>query len=119
MVILVTIFYFAYYSHCFCILFMLGYNYRYYIRGEIQMIKKLIDCYKNFEKITCKILKHGLKFCFILCLFSILMLLTYDSLLTTPILYHIGLSLFRLSIIFGIEFLICAFVVDGIKKQTI
>lgn len=83
------------------------------------MIKKLIDCYNSFEKITYKILKHGLKFCSILCLFSILMLLTYNSILTVPILYHIGLALFKLSIIFGIEFLICAFVVDGIKKQTL
>lgn len=83
------------------------------------MIKKLIDCYNSFEKITYKILKHGLKFCSILCLFSILMLLTYNSILTVPILYHVGLVLLKLSIIFGIEFLICAFVVDGIKKQTI
>lgn len=83
------------------------------------MIKKLIDCYNSFEKITYKILKHGLKFCSILCLFSILMLLTYNSILTVPILYHVGLALLKLSIIFGIEFLICAFVVDGIKKQTI
>ena len=83
------------------------------------IIKKLIDCYQNFEKITSKILKHGLKFCFILCMFSIFMLFVYDSFLATPILYHVGLALFRLSIIFGIEFLICAFVVDGIKTQTI
>ena len=83
------------------------------------VIKKLIECYKNFDKITCKILKHGLKFCFILCIFSIFMLFIYDSFLATPILYHTGLALFRLSIIFGIEFLICAFVVDSIKKQLI
>ena len=83
------------------------------------IIKKLIECYKNFEKTTYKILKHGLKFCFILCMFSIFMLLIYDSFLATPILYHTGLALFRLSIIFGIEFLVCAFVVDSIKKQII
>ena len=63
------------------------------------IIKKLIECYKNFEKTTYKILKHGLKFCFILCMFSIFMLLIYDSFLATPILYHTGLALFRLSII--------------------
>ena len=83
------------------------------------IIKKLIECYKNFEKTTYKILKHGLRFCFILCMFSIFMLLIYDSFLATPILYHTGLALFRLSIIFGIEFLVCAFVVDSIKKQMI
>ena len=99
---------------------MLGYKYRYYKRGEtLMIIKKLIDNYKNFEKITVKILKHGLRFCSILCIFSVIMLLTYEAVFTTPILYYTGLSLFKLSIVFGIEFLICAFVVDSIKKQII
>lgn len=83
------------------------------------MIKKILNYYKNLEKITSKILKHGLEFCFILCMLSICILLTYETIFTIPFLYHIGLSLFRLSIVFGIEFLVCALVVDSIKKQTI
>ena len=83
------------------------------------MFKKLLESYNNFDKITNTILKNGLKFCTILCIFAVLILLTYNLLKLSPIVFHIGISLFRLSIIFGIEFIICGFVTDGIKKQLI
>lgn len=83
------------------------------------MFKKILDTYKGFEKITCKILKGGLEFCFILCLFSVSILFTYNLFSSSPMVYYIGISLFRLSMIFGIEFIICSFVTDGIKKQLI
>ena len=83
------------------------------------MFRKLINNFKNFDKLTFKILKYGLNFCFFICMVSIFVLLTYDTILTSPTLYYIGLGLFRLSLIFGIEFIICSFVVDGIKKQLI
>lgn len=83
------------------------------------MLKKLIENFKSFEKITYKIMKYGLKFCFALCLISVLILLTYDFGFHSPHMYYIGISLFRLSLIFGIEFVICGFIADGIKKQLI
>ena len=83
------------------------------------MFKKLIEIYNDFDTITNTILKKGLKFCTILCIFAVLILLTYNLLKLSPIVFHIGISLFRLSIIFGIEFIICGFVADGIKKQLI
>lgn len=83
------------------------------------MFKKIIESYKGFEKITNKIMKNGLKFCFILCIISISVLLTYNFVFTSPIIYYIGINLFKLSLIFGIEFIICGFVVDGITKQLI
>lgn len=83
------------------------------------MIKKIVNLYKELDKLTFKILKHGLEFCFCLCILSILVLFTYESINSTPTLYYIGLSLFRLSIIWSIEFIICAIVVDSIKKQLI
>ena len=83
------------------------------------MLKKIIDTYKNFEKTTNSIMNIGLSFCGFLCLISILILLTYNFIFTSPIMYYIGISLFRLSIIFSIEFIVCGFVVDGIKKQVI
>lgn len=83
------------------------------------MFKKLLESFKNFDKLTYKILKHGLNFCFAICLISVFILLTYELVFTTPFIYYIGISLFRLSLIFGIEFIICSFVVDGIKKQLI
>ena len=83
------------------------------------MFKVLKNSFKNFDKITNKILKSGLKFCFILCMISVFILLTYNLIFSTPILYYIGINLFKLSLIFGIEFIICYFVTDGIKKQLI
>lgn len=83
------------------------------------MLKKLLENFKNFDKLTFKILKHGLNFCFLICLISVSILLTYELAFTSPFIYYIGISLFRLSLIFGIEFIICSFVVDGIKKQLI
>lgn len=82
------------------------------------MINKIINVYNNFEKITNSILKTGLRICAFLCIVSILILSTY--LFSKSLnLYYIGFSIFRISIIFSIEFIICGFVVDGIKKQLI
>ena len=83
------------------------------------MLKKLLDSYKKMDNMANKILKKGLKFCFVLCIVSILILLTYMVMFSSPNLYYIGISLFRLSITFSIEFLICALVVDSIKKELI
>ena len=69
------------------------------------MFKKIIDTYKNFEKTTNSIIKSGLSFCIFLCLVSILILCTYLT-LKVPLTYYIGISIFRLSIIFSIEFVI-------------
>ena len=83
------------------------------------MLKKIMEYYKNFEKITRKVLKGGLEFCFGLSSIAIIILLTYNFFFVYPIICYIGLTLFRLSLIFGIEFIICGFITDGIKKQII
>ena len=83
------------------------------------MIKKIIENFKNFDKITYKIMSNGLKFCFIICLISVFTLLTYDLTFQSPLVYYIGISLFRLSLIFCMEFIICGFIIEGIKKQLI
>ena len=83
------------------------------------MIKNLIDNLKNLDKKNYKILIYGLRFCFTLCIISCIILITYNITFTSPFLYYIGISLFRLSIIFGIEFIICSLITDKIKKQMI
>ena len=83
------------------------------------MIKNLINSFKSFDKVTHRILKYGLEFCFALSMISIIILLTYNLIFATPSLYYIGISLFKLSLVFGIEFFICSIVVDGIKKQMV
>ena len=80
------------------------------------MFKKLIENFKGFEKITYKIMNYGLKFCFALCLISVFILITYNLNFHSPDIYYIGISLFRLSLVFGAEFIICAFVADELKK---
>ncbi len=83
------------------------------------MFKKIVDTYKNFEKITYKILKNGLIFCLSLCVLSCLILLTYTLFFANPLYFYIGIKLFKISLIFGIEFVVCSFVVDEIKKQLV
>ena len=83
------------------------------------MIKNLINSFKSFDKVTHRILKYGLEFCFALSMISVIILLTYNLIFATPSLYYIGISLFKLSLVFGIEFIICSIVVDSIKKQMV
>ena len=87
-------------------------------RMEVIMFKKLIENFKEFEKITYKIMNYGLKFCFAICLISVFILLSYNLKFHSPYMYYIGISLFRLSLIFGTEFIICAFVADNLKKGS-
>ena len=83
------------------------------------MIKKFINTYKNLDVKTLKILKSGLIFSFIICLLSIFLLLSYIFFFAFPTIYYIGLLMFQLSLSFAIEFIICAIVVDFIKKNII
>lgn len=83
------------------------------------MLKKIITYYKNLDKNTYKILYKGLEFCFLLASFSAFILLSYILFLQAPLVYYIGINLFRLSLVFGVEFIICGFIVDSIKKQLI
>ncbi len=83
------------------------------------MFKNIFYTFKNLDKLTKMIMSYGLKFCLMICLISLTILLTYNFSFTIPILFTIGFILFRLSLIFGIEFVICGFIVDGIKKQMI
>lgn len=83
------------------------------------MIKKILDYYKKIDEKVHTILKHGLQFCLALCGISVLILLTYNLSGHSPFTYTIGIGLFKLSIIFAVEFVVCGFVTDGIKKQLI
>ena len=83
------------------------------------MFKKIFNSFKSLDKLTKLIMSHGLKFSFTICIISLTILLTYNFSFTIPILFTIGFILFKLSLIWGIEFVICGFVVDGIKKQII
>lgn len=83
------------------------------------MFKKVLDNFRNLDKLTYKIMNYGLKFCFAVCILAALILFTYSFAISSPFMYYIGINLFKVSLIFGIEFVVCGFVVDGIKKQLI
>ncbi len=83
------------------------------------MVQKLKDIFGNLEKQTKRIIKVGVQFCFILCIISLAILLTYDFAFSSPSLYDIGITLFNMSAMFAVEFLICGIVVDSLKKRLI
>lgn len=83
------------------------------------MIKNIINNFKDLNKLTKVIMKNGLRFCSILGIISLIILVTYNFSFTTPIVFSIGFILFKLSLIFGVEFIICGVVVDKIKAGVI
>lgn len=83
------------------------------------MINYLKKSFLNLNKKTKQILKSGWKFCLIICIISLFFLITYNIFVHNPLFYKLGISLFKLSMIFAIEFLICGYVVDSIKKGEI
>lgn len=80
------------------------------------MIKLLKDKFNSMEDKIKKILHSGFIFSFVICMIGISLLIAYDFNSNLD-LYYIGLSLFRLSLFFAVEFFICAFAIDTIKKQ--
>ena len=82
----------------------------------VKFIKEKID---NLEDLIKKIMKYGFYFSFFISLLSCLILFTYEMFYAMPVLYYIGLSLFKTSLTFAISFFICGLAVDTIKKQTI
>lgn len=80
------------------------------------MIKVLIDKFNSMEKKVKKIMHYGFIFSFVICMISMVLLIGYE-LNSNLDFYYIGLSVFRLSLFFAVEFIICAFAIDTIKKQ--
>ena len=76
------------------------------------MINNIINNFKNLDKLA-------RKFCSILGIIALVLLITYNLSFTVPIIFSIGFGLFKLSMIFGIEFIICGFVADKVKKQLV
>lgn len=81
------------------------------------MINKIFKLFSNLDKLIYKIMKTGLRFCTVLCTISIFILLFYNLQLQSPFVFNIGLIIFKLSIIFGVEFIICGIVADKIKAD--
>lgn len=80
------------------------------------MIKKILNKFKNLDSKVKKIMINGFKFSFIFCIFSTLVLVTYNFYML-PILYYAGTILFKTSLMFFVDFIILGFGFDTIKKQ--
>lgn len=83
------------------------------------MFNKIKTYLQNIDTLTYKIIKIGLYFCLILAILSAILLLIYSIALTSQNIYYIGLSLFKLSCSFGVEFIVCGFAMDALKKQLL
>jgi len=79
------------------------------------MVNKIINNFKNLDILTYKIMKKGFALCFALGLLSALFFFTYIIEETHLSIYYIGLSLFKLSCYFFVEFIVCGLVVDELK----
>ena len=82
------------------------------------MIKNIKERYLKLDLKAFKILKFGLLLCLFISILSMAILFTY-LLLSYPFLYLLGMFFFRISLIFSVEFVLCAFVADYIKKELI
>ena len=85
----------------------------------MNIIKTLIDKIKNLDKKVKNIMNKGFIFSFVLCIISILSLFTYETLYTAPLLFYLGISLFKTSLMFACTFFMCALGFDTIKKEII
>ena len=83
---------------------------------KLNYLKNLLT---NLDKTDLKIMKFGLKICFSILLFSVLILSFYLTASHNFFLYELGLTIFKISTYIAVEFVICGIVVDTIKKGAI
>ena len=72
---------------------------------------------KNMDASVIKVTNTGLKICFVLLLFSTLILITYHN-FQYSILFYTGISLFKSTLFFISFFIICAIAIDTIKNEN-
>ena len=77
------------------------------------------NTFKGLDKTALHILKRGLQFCTVLCIISVILIFIFQFLITNPLMFELSLTIFKASIIFAIEFIICAVAADKIKKQIV
>lgn len=79
------------------------------------MMKKILEEFKNFDKAILKVMKSGILFSFIFCLFATLILAIYQT-VHIPQLFYTGISLFQTSLFFIVAFIAYGFVFNTVKK---
>ena len=80
-------------------------------------MKKIIKELKNFDKSIFKVMKIGIQFSFVFCLFATFILAIYNSVHILN-LFYTGISLFQTSLFFLVAFIAYGFVFNTIKKLS-
>lgn len=80
-------------------------------------MNQLLSEFKKMDTSIVSLMKSGIKFSGSIIIFSNLLLLVYDYIYAAPIIYHIGISLFKTSLFFIVGFIICAFAFHRISKE--
>ncbi len=83
------------------------------------MINFIVNKFKNLDLKVKNIMKCGFIFSLLFCFISILVLYTYHTTYTIPLIFTVGTILFRTSLMFFVDFIICGIAFDTIKKQMI
>ena len=79
--------------------------------------KKIKETCKNLDKKTKKLIKNGLKYCFLLSIISTFILITYLLFIHSVSIYQIGILIFELSLYLSADCIVAGIAVDTIKKQ--
>ena len=85
----------------------------------MSFIYKIKAIFKNIDKKDLKIMCNGLKFCFLILLVSMAILITYLLFIHSILIYEIGLLIFQLSLYLAIDFVVAGIVVDTIQQQIL
>ena len=84
-----------------------------------KIFNKFKSCFKELDKKILKILKNGLRFCFLIALISVSILITYLFFIHNNLIYQIGIMIFEISLYFSVYFIVSAIAVDSIYKHAI
>ena len=71
--------------------------------------------FKNLDKSILRVVKNGLVFCLIFCLFATLILEIYKS-VHIPNLFNIGISLLQTGSFFAVSFIAYGFIFNKVKN---
>lgn len=80
-------------------------------------MRKIINELKKFDKSILRIMKSGIHFSFIFCIFATLILAIYNS-VHIPNLFYTGISLFQTSLFFLVAFIAYGFIFNRIKNVS-
>ena len=77
----------------------------------------IINSIKNLNKKIIKIMKTGIYFSFLFCIFASLILLTYNF-YNEPHLFYTGISLLQSGLFFLVTFIICGLAFNRITDEV-